>query len=79
MNYENEYELIQHVARLSSRGYWGKELNIVAWRQHQPRIDIRSWTADHSKLGKGVALTREEAIALRDALNRLNLDKGDWA
>lgn len=73
----NDYEMkiIQHIARLSSHGYWGKKLNIVAWQQRSPKIDIRSWTADHSKIGKGVALTKEEAIALRDALINLNLEE----
>lgn len=73
MNYESNYSLIKRVARLSPQGYWGKELNIVSWRGRPPKIDIRSWTLDHSKLGKGVALSMEEAILLRDALISMNL------
>ena len=73
MDIRETYIIVGHLARLSD-GYWGKELNLVSWRGQDPKYDIRAWTADRTKLGKGVSLSRDEAIALRDALNGLDLD-----
>ncbi len=53
---------------------WSKELNLVSWNDREPKFDIREWAPDHEKMGKGVTLSKEEAVALRDALNKANLD-----
>jgi hypothetical protein len=51
------------------RGGWKKELNLVAWNGRSPKFDIRDWSPDHEKMGKGITLTREEAEILRELLN----------
>jgi len=56
----------------SSKG-WKKELNLVSWNDNAPKYDIREWDSEHNKMGKGITLTNEEAIKLRDLLNSLNL------
>ena len=56
----------------SSKG-WKKELNLVSWNDNAPKYDIREWDPEHNKMGKGITLTNEEAIKLRDLLNNLNL------
>jgi len=56
----------------SSKG-WKKELNLVSWNDNAPKYDIREWDPEHNKMGKGITLTNEEAIKLRDLLNSLNL------
>jgi hypothetical protein len=51
----------------SAKG-WTKELNLVSWNGREPKYDIREWSPDHEKMGKGVTLSAEEAAALRDLL-----------
>jgi hypothetical protein len=38
-----------------------KEINLVSWNGRQPKIDIREWNTEHTRMGKGVTLTDEEA------------------
>lgn len=56
----------------SVRG-WTKELNIVSWNERDPKYDLREWDPEHEKMGKGVTLSREELISLRDILNDIDL------
>ena len=72
---EIKYELIEKVGVISSgTNGWDKELNLISWNEREPVYDIRTWSPDHSKMGKGVTITAEEAKVLRDLLNSLNLD-----
>ena len=48
---------------------WIKELNYISWNNREPVYDIRVWSENHEKVGKGVTLTINEAIRLRDMLN----------
>ncbi len=47
----------------SARG-WTKELNLISWNGAAPKYDIRDWSPDHEKMGKGITLSREEAEVL---------------
>ena len=53
---------------------WTKELNLVSWNDHEPKYDIRDWSPDHSRMGKGVTLTADELASLKDILGELDLD-----
>ncbi len=67
-------EIVMQIGVLSqSRSGWTKELNLVSWNGSPPKYDIRDWSPDHGKLGRGVTLTREELLALRDVLNSWEL------
>ena len=69
---EIQYEIIQTIGIISqSNSGWAKELNIISWNDRPPKYDLRDWSADHLKMGKGVTLTREELLALRELLNSL--------
>ena len=57
-----------------SRG-WQKEINLVSWNDREPKIDIRDWAPEHDRMGKGVTLTKEELIQLKDILNQLDLEQ----
>lgn len=48
---------------------WNKELNLISWNGKEPKYDLRDWSSDHSKMGKGVTLTVEEIKALKALLN----------
>lgn len=68
------YEIVMQMGVLSqSSSGWTKELNLVSWNNRPPKYDIRDWSPDHSQLGRGVTLSREELLALRDLLNSWEL------
>lgn len=47
---------------------WQKEVNMVSWNGGEAKLDIRDWAPDHSKMGKGIVLTEDEARKLADSL-----------
>lgn len=63
------FEIVETVAVLSenNRG-WQKELNLVSWGGRDAKYDIREWSPEHDRMGKGITLTDEEMEALRAAL-----------
>lgn len=68
------FEIIQTVGKLStSPSGWAKELNLVSWNDREPKYDLRDWSKEHDKMGKGLTLSREELIALKDLLNLMEL------
>ena len=64
-----KFEIVRKIGLLSegARG-WRKELNIVSWNEREPRLDIREWSEDHSRMSKGVTLGRDEAERLCEYL-----------
>lgn len=71
---EIKYEIIEKIGVLSqSASGWGKVLNLISWNDRDPKYDLRDWSEDGSKMGKGVTMTREELSALRDLLNSMDL------
>ncbi|GAB2562986.1 YdbC family protein [Gracilibacillus alcaliphilus] len=61
-----KYEIIKHVAVLSETSSgWKKEVNLISWNDREPKYDIRDWSPDHEKMGKGVTLSPEEWNALQ--------------
>ena len=67
-NDEITFEIVEHLGVLSDTGEWAKEVNLVAWNGQPPKIDIRSWDADHERMTRGVTLTESEAVTLAEAL-----------
>ena len=67
-----KFEIIEEIAVISenSKG-WRKELNLVSWNEAKPKYDIREWSPDHERMGKGVTLTKEEAKQLYIALSQI--------
>lgn len=65
-----DYEIVEKIAVLStsSKG-WTKELNLISWNHREPKFDIREWSPDGTKMGKGVTLSKEEVAYLKEALN----------
>lgn len=69
-----KYELIKKVGVLSKAGSgWTKEINLISWNDREPKYDIRDWSGDHEKMGKGVTLSKEELLALKEILNTMEL------
>ncbi len=71
---EIKYEITENLGTLSESGKgWFKELNLVSWNDREPKYDIRDWSPEHDKMGKGVTLSREELKELKKLLNSLDL------
>ena len=69
-----KFEIKETIGVLSeSAKGWTKELSLVSWNDKDPKYDIREWSPDHAKMGKGVTLTVEELKKIRDLLNGMNL------
>ena len=63
---EFSYEIIKTIAVLStSKSGWSKELNLVAWNGKEPKYDIREWSPEHDKMGKGITLSDDEFAKLK--------------
>lgn len=39
---------------------WTKEVNLISWNGDEPRYDIRAWSPDRSRMGRGITLSVEE-------------------
>ncbi len=71
---EIKYEIIKKIGVLStSASGWAKELNLISWNDREPKYDLRDWSADHEKMGKGVTLSKEDLLTLKELLNSIEL------
>lgn len=50
---EIKYEITEHIGVISetARG-WTREVNMISWNGRDPKIDVRDWSPDHSKMSK---------------------------
>lgn len=73
---EITYEIVEQIGVISSSSKgWNREVNIVKWNNGNPKLDVRDWAPDHSKMGKGISLKNEEVALLKALLEDLELDK----
>jgi hypothetical protein len=71
---EIKYEIIKKIGVLStSASGWSKELNLISWNDREPKYDLRDWSADHEKMGKGITLSEEELSALKELLKNIQM------
>lgn len=54
---------------------WNLELGLVSWFNKNPKIDLHHWSSDHLNMDKGIRLTKDEAIKVRDVLIKMNLEE----
>lgn len=52
---------------------------MISWNDRKPKLDLRDWSPEHDKMGKGITLSHEEAIAgpetaLRKQIDHLQFD-----
>ena len=68
------YEIIEELGVLSeSSSGWTKEFNLISWNGRPPKFDIRDWSPDHEKMGKGITLSNEDIKSLREILKDVDL------
>lgn len=72
---EFDYEVVKTYGSLSesSKG-WKKEIKLISWNQKEPKYDIREWSPDGEKMGKGVTLSKEELVNLKALLDDILAD-----
>lgn len=65
----DNFEIKERIGVLSvTEKGWQKEINLISWYQGEPKYDIRDWSPDHKKMGKGITLSEEEALVLMSIL-----------
>ena len=69
---EIKYEIIEQLGVLSeSEKKKKKELNLISWNEREPKYDLRDWSENHEKMGKGITLSKNEVDKLKRILNTL--------
>ncbi|GAB5084501.1 hypothetical protein Osc2_12700 [Ruminococcus sp. 25CYCFAH16] len=64
-----QYEIVKEIAVLSkSDSGYTKEINLISWNGNEPKYDIRSFSPNREKCGKGITLTESEVKTLLEAL-----------
>lgn len=69
-----KYTITENIGVLSENAKgWVKELNLVSWNDRAAKYDIREWSPEHDKMGKGVTLSQDELKELKKLLNELDI------
>lgn len=65
------YEIIEEIGQVSkpTASGWSTRVNLISWNGGKPKVDIRSWNEDMSRIGKGISLSEEDAKDLAGLLN----------
>ncbi|MPQ43162.1 YdbC family protein [Clostridium tarantellae] len=71
---EIKFEIEKELGSISesSKG-WKKELNLISWNGKEAKYDLRDWSPNHEKMGKGITLTIEELKSLKELLNNMDI------
>lgn len=68
-----KYEITQEIGVLSeSKSGWKRELNLVSWNGAVPKFDIRDWSPNHERMGKGISLNADEVEQLKGLLEKID-------
>ena len=71
---EIKYDIEKEVGIISeSAKGWRKELDLISWNGKEAKYDLRDWSLEHEKMGKGITLSLEELKALKVILNDLDI------
>jgi len=72
---ELKFDIVKTLGVLSeSTKGWQKELNLVSWNDRDPKFDIREWGPNHERMSKGITLSREEMVKLKEILSVTDLE-----
>lgn len=68
------FEIVETLGTIStSKAGWTTDLKLISWGGRPPKYDIRSWSPDSKKMGKGVTLSTEELIKLKELLSSIEI------
>ena len=63
--------MMKRVCGSSTRRMTGHQsINLISWNGKEPKYDIRSFSPNREKCGKGITLNADEAAALLKALQK---------
>ena len=66
---KRKFKIYEHIGNISKpNNGWTKELNYISWDDREPVYDIRTWSEDHTRYGKGVTLTQNELQNLHELM-----------
>ena len=66
---EFKFEILAELGVLSeSAKGWRKELNVVSFNGNPPKYDLRDWSPNHEKMGKGITMSNDELEQLKKIL-----------
>ena len=66
---EIKYEIINELGVIpAEKGSMRLELNRISWNGNEPKYDLRRWSPNRDKMGKGVTMSEKELIALYELL-----------
>lgn len=66
---EIRYEIINELGVIpAGKGSMHLELNRISWNGNEPKYDLRRWSPNRDKMGKGVTLSEKELLVLYELL-----------
>lgn len=67
-----KFEIKEELGVLSeSAKGWTKELNLISWNGAEAKYDLRDWSPNHEKMGKGITLTADEVQEIYKLLDKI--------
>ena len=67
-----KFEIKEELGVLSeSAKGWQKELNLISWNGAEAKYDLRDWSPNREKMGKGITLTADEVQELYKLLTEI--------
>ena len=46
-------------------------MNLVSWNGAEAKLDIRDWSSEHDKMGKGISFNVDEIMTLKELILKL--------
>lgn len=74
------YQIVKDYGEISNTGNQAKRLRAISYNGHPAKFDLRVWIRDREDpsreiLGKGITLSTEEMIFLKEILSGIDLDE----
>ena len=69
-NGEVTFEIREFIGALDAANDngWRRELNLVSWNGGAPKLDIREWSPDHTRMSRGITMSEEHGIRVAQLL-----------
>ena len=69
------FEIFKVLGPLSEdKDGWKKQLTCTSWGRYNPKFDLRAWDPEYNGMKKGLTMTLEEILALKEILNSVDLE-----
>ena len=69
-----EFNKIKNIGVISETKSTTLEFNVIDWNKGSLKYDIRKWGKDGTIPYKGITLSKDECIQLRDIINNVDID-----